>query len=244
MSEPINETPSSSSFRIVQWVSLFAAVAHTIATLSCIYAFREGQLHELSMVRLLSFSVDHSWLWRICCVSVSVAAVSFLAFVLAMREVLEMRFRYWVGTACCLAIIGVSNDLPAHSSMMVLLSDLARQYFANFAMREFILQDAWAALNQAITQTFLVSNSLYSASGIILTVCMLMTNLIPRWLGWVGVPVWIATTLTSLFAFTGNIPQSMIAMFASSIFFVVWAVVIGVVMEPRAHEASQSHEST
>ncbi len=228
----------------MQWIALFAAVAHTIATLSCIYAFREGQLHELSMVRLLTFSVDHSWLWRICCISVSVAAVSFLAFVLAVRELLEMRFRFWVGTACCLAIIGVSNDLPAHSSMMVLLSDLARQYFANFTLREFILQDAWAALNQAITQTFLVSNSLYSVTGIILTVCMTLTRNIPRWLGWAGVPVWCATTLTSLFAFTGNIPNAMITMFVSSILFVIWAVVVGVVMEPRAHDHTGEPSAT
>lgn len=236
MSESINETPARSSFRIVQWITLFAAVAHTLATLFCIYAFREGQLHEMSMVKLLAFSVDHSWLWRACCISVSVAAVSFLAFVLAVRELLESRFRYWLGTACCLAIIAVANDLPAHSSMMVLLSDLARQYFANFALREFILQDAWSVLNQAITQTFLVSNSLYSAAGILLTVCMVLTRNIPRWLGWVGVPVWFATTLTSLFAFTGNIPSAMITMFASSILFVIWSVVIGVVMERRVHE--------
>jgi hypothetical protein len=204
--------------RFVQITCLFATIAHTVATLICVYAFREGNFTDFTPARLMEFVPRHLILWRFCCLSAILSSISSLVFILAMREVLEEKFRFIIGVAVCLAVLACSQDLAAVSRMMVLFSDIALQGNAicTYTGNE-LVQIGWTLINQSITETFMVSSFLYGTAGMGICYCLSRTRVLPRSLAWAHLPVWLCMLSTAIATFAGFLPVAMSLMFAGNL---------------------------
>ncbi len=204
--------------RFVQITCLFAAIAHTAATLLCVYAFREGNFVDFTPARLMEFVPRHLVLWRVCCLSVICSSVSTLVFILAMREILEEKFRFIIGVAVCLSVLACSQDLAAVSRMMVLFSDIALQGTAicTYTGNE-LVQIGWTLINQSITETFMIASALYGLAGLSITHCLSKTRVLPRSLAWAHLPVWLCMLAISVTTFNGMVPIAMSLMFAGNL---------------------------
>jgi hypothetical protein len=204
--------------RFVQTCCLATTLAHTAATLMCVFAFREGNFTEFSPQRLLQFVPQHLWVWRTCCLLVMGSSLSTLLFVLAMRDVLEEKFRSTVGVAVCLAIVACVLDLEGVSRMMVLFADIAMQGQINCTyLGADLVQIGWTIINQSITQTFMLSAFLYGAAGLCIVRCLSGTRFVPRYLAFAHLPVWLCMVVTAVVTFVGHLPAALCLMFAGNL---------------------------
>jgi len=204
--------------RFVQTCCLVTTLAHTAATLVCVYTFREGDLFEFSPQRLLQFVPHHLVLWRTSCIFVMFSSLSTLAFVLAMRDVLEEKYRSTVGVAVCLALMACVLDLEGSSRMMVLFADIAMQGQINCTyLGADLVQIGWTIINQSITQTFMLSAFLYGAAGLCIVRCLAGTRFVPRFLAFAHLPVWACMVITSVITFMGYLPAAVCLMFAGNL---------------------------
>ena len=227
------ERATAKRYKQLQMVCITAAVVHGIALLLCIYSFREGNLDEFSIARLMRFVTAHVVLWRACGVTVSLSSITFLLQFLAFRQVLRARHELWMLLATSVIVIAIAGDLHAHGTMMVLFADIANQiHSGGFYSNQDLLLQGWIALSQAMTQTFLYSNTLYTFAGFILAAAIVRGGGPPRWLGWAAFPVWITSFLVSLLTFVGEIPWAIVLLFASVIAFTVWSIVVAVTIDP------------
>lgn len=204
--------------RFVQITCLVATVAHTAATLACVYTFREGNFADFSPAKLMQFVPQHLILWRVCCLLTAFSSISKLVFILAMREVLEEKFRFVVGVAVCISVVACSQDLEAIGRMMVLFADISLQGALNCAFTgPELVQIGWTLINNSITQTFMFACMLYGAAGLLITLCLTKTRVLPPSLAWAHLPVWLCIVLTGLATFFGYLPMAMCLMFAGSL---------------------------
>lgn len=214
--------------RFVQITCLIATVAHTAATLCCVYAFREGNFVDFTPARLMEFVPRHLVLWRLCCFSAILSSISTLVFILAMREVLEEKFRFIIGVAVCLSVVACAQDLEAISRMMVLFSDIALQGSLGAYTGQELVQIGWTLINQSITETFLISSMLYGLAGLAITHCLSKTRVLPRSLTFAHLPVWLCMLATAVTTFNGMVPVAMSLMFAANLGFSFLAAYSGV----------------
>lgn len=204
--------------RFVQITCLIATIAHTAATLACVYTFRDGNFTEFSPAKLMQYVPQHLLLWRSCCLLTAFASISKLIFILAMREVLEEKFRFVVGVAVCLSVVACSQDLEAIGRMMVLFADISLQGALNCAFTgPELVQIGWTLINNSITQTFMFASILYGSAGLLICYCLNRTRVLPRSLAVAHLPVWLCTLLTGIATFFGYLPAAMCMMFAGSL---------------------------
>ena len=52
---------------------------------------------------------------------------------------------------------------------------------------------------------------------------------IPKWLAWLGLPIWIASLNVSILAFIGSLQWAMVLSIATTIAFVMWTVTMGLI---------------
>ena len=224
----VNANAQAAAYRFIGWMFLWVALAHIAATMVGVFVIREGNLGDFSPLRLLRFIPTHLHMWRAACLMAALASVSFVCFVVAWRELMDARFAMLCNLAVVLTAVGAANDLQGEFSMLVLFTDLAQQLrgHGNFLQFE-TTQLAWLTLNQALTESGLVANCLYSVAGLILTGCAVRTRTFPRGLAWVGVPVWVANLNVSLFTFFGALQPAMVLFIATAIAFSIWVTAIG-----------------
>lgn len=204
--------------RFVQITCLIATIANTAATLACVYTFREGNFTDFSPAKLMQFVPQHLLLWRTCCLLTAFSSVSRLIFILAMREVLEEKFRFIIGVAVCLSVLACSQDLEAISRMMVLFADMSLQGALNCAFTgPELVQIGWTLINSSITQTFMVASILYGSAGLLISHCLSKTRVLPRSLALAHLPVWLCTSACALATFFGYLPAAMCLMFAGNL---------------------------
>ena len=67
----------------------------------------------------------------------------------------------------------------------------------------------------------------YSFAGIVLVVCGLLTRAFPKWLAWLGFPIWVATLNVTVFVFVGALKWALVLLLAATVGFVVWTTVMG-----------------
>lgn len=222
------DSPKRVVRRRVAWICLLTALAHVIATLLSVYAIREGNLGDFSPLRLMQFVPQHVILWRCAWLCAALASLSFVLFALAICHLIDRRLRPALAFALILVTVAVSNDLSGQLSMLVLFSDLAYQFRAHgsFLQHE-TAQLAWTTMSQALTESVLVANTLYSIAGLVIVVCALLTRSFPRWLAWAGLPVWVATLSVSVLSFLGALKWALVLLLASTVAFAIWAMVMG-----------------
>ncbi|MBK9618554.1 MAG: hypothetical protein IPO31_05110 [Candidatus Obscuribacter sp.] len=233
--------------RFVQATCLFSAIAHTAATLICVYAFREGNFAQFSPAKLMQFVPEHMFLWRTSCLLVLLSSISTLVFILAMREVLEEKYRYLVGIAVCLSIVACGQDVEAIGRMMVLFGDIALQGY----IRQDSVQLGWLLINQSLTETFMMANLLYGMAGLCIALCLTKTRVLPRTLAIAHLPVWSIMLLASVSTFLGYLPVSIVLVFTSNLALSVLSAFSGVAIDamlpthdPVAAKNNKSTEST
>lgn len=206
--------------RFVQAACLFSAVAHVAATLICVYTFKEGNLLQFSPVKLMQFVPEHIWLWRSSCLLVMLSSVSTLVFILAMREVLEEKYRFLVGIAVCFSLIACSQDLSAIARMMVLFSDVCLQGVLSGSLanvRADYAQSGWFILNESITQSFLLASFLYGMGGLCIALCLTRTKILETRLAFAHLPVWLVMIASSVTTFFGLLPASVVLLFLANL---------------------------
>ncbi len=229
--------------RFVQICCLMTTLAHTVATLVCVFAFREGNFAEFSPQRLLQFVPQHLYVWRVSCILVMLSSMSTLLFILAMRDVLEEKFRSTVGVAVCLAILACVLDLEGVSRMMVLFADIAMQGQINCTyLGADLVQIGWTIINGAITNTFMLSAFLYGLAGLCIVRCLSATRFVPRFLAFAHLPVWLCMVITAVVTFVGHLPAALCLMFAGNLGLSFLAAFTGVSIDSML-SASKAEEA-
>lgn len=217
------------AYRLVSWACLFTALAHAVATLAGLYLVRTGSISVFSPLRLMRFVPDHIVAWKLTLLATVVATVSFVVFMVAFREILNPGMHTLLTLAIILVAIAAANDLIGQGSMMILFSDLSYQLKEpGSLMDQEIVHLGWAVINLAITLKLLIANGLYAISGILLMVCAFKTKNFPRWITFIGWPIWTVSLIVTAVAFQGHLKFAMIMMFASGIAFVFWCTLMGV----------------
>jgi len=237
-------SPQTAAYRGVSWVCLFTALAHVCATLLSVYAIREGNLGDFSPLKLMHFIPQHVILWRCAWLAAATSSLSFLVLVVCVCTLLDRKLRPALTLAVLFATAALTNDLSGQFSMMILFSDLAQQLHGHgtFLQHETV-QLAWSTMNQALSQSMLIANTLYSVAGVLVVVCALMTRSFPSWLAWLGLPVWIARLNVSILVFVGALKWALVLMVASTAGFVVWTTVMGLALRLVGKPSARSTPS-
>lgn len=230
--EAAADTPLKSSLRITGWVCVAAAICHVLALLVILYATRLGDLGAFSPAKLMKFVPDNQLIWRTMCLLSSLSSFSTVMVVLMLREVVTRRARLFMRVALILAVIGCAADLQSHFSLMVLFSDLATEIKSNGSyVRQELVQLAWMTVNQALSQTLLLTNLMYSLAGVLSVASLLMTRTFPQWLFWMGLPIWLIALSATLVAFAGQLIMALSLFICSVVGFIVWTVAIALIID-------------
>jgi len=221
-------SPQTAAYRGVSWVCLIVALTHVLATLLAVYVIREGNLGDFSPLKIMHFIPLHALIWRCAWLAAAASSLSYLVLVVCICALLDRKLRRALTVAILFTTVALANDLSGQFSMMVLFSDLAQQLHGHgtFLQHETV-QLAWATMNQALSQTMLIANTLYSAAGMLVVVCALLTRSFPAWLAWLGLPVWMARLNVSILVFVGALKWALVLLVASTVGFVVWTTVMG-----------------
>jgi hypothetical protein len=89
-------------------------------------------------------------------------------------------------------------------------------------------------INQALGQLILVSNLMFAVGGLTATIGLFQTKSLPKWLFWVGMPVWLLSFSGTFVAFLGQLSLSVTLLLGFSLGFIVWAVSLAIVLDLRA----------
>jgi len=217
------------AYKRFSFICFVMAVAHVLAASLCVILVREGNLLDVSPIKLLRFIPEHGLLWRLSCFSMMVASLTFVTFVVAAREVIDQKAASLATLAVVFVAIAASNDLNGLCSMMVVFPDLAFELKENqsFLVHETI-QLSWATMDQALSQCLLIGNTLYSAAGMLVVGCAFLTPSFPRWLAWSGAPIWFVTLAVSVCSFLGMLQWVIMITLATVLVFVVWCTALGI----------------
>jgi hypothetical protein len=222
-------------YRHLQWVAFGSAVTHVIAVFLAIYAFREGDLQELSLVNLMHFVPGHVGLWQLTCFSIACSSLSFLMLYLALKQILRLRHSLWITAATFVVVIAIAIDLQSYGNLTVVFSDLCVQLTKNSGYKQLLMLEGWRTVNQGLTQSVLIANSLYSLAGLVMAAAIVAGKGLPKWLGWTSVPIWLAGLAASVLTFCGQLSWALVIMFAMTIAFIIWTIALAVAVDPYTH---------
>jgi preprotein translocase subunit SecY len=68
-------------------------------------------------------------------------------------------------------------------------------------------------------------------SGITLSLCSFLSDLIPRPIAWGGLVLWLITLLASIFGLLGKLDYSLIVWFAAKILLLIYLAAVGIIIE-------------
>lgn len=227
--------PGRNHFRLVGWFCVASAVVHVFSLLLSLQVVRIGDLLAFSPVKLMRFISDHQLLWRSCCLFNGISSVSSVLIFLMFNMIVDRKVRILTRVGMLLTIIACASELNAHSSFLVLLSDLAVQLKLNSSyLKNDLLQLSWVIINQSLAQILLVGNTLWSVAGLLATVAILQTKSLPKWLVWIGMPVWLLSFSATCVAFAGELSLCFSMMLAFQLGFVLWTVCLAIVLDLHA----------
>lgn len=227
--------PGRAHFRLVGWFCVVSSIVSVFALLMSLQVVRVGDLLAFTPVKLMRFVADHQLIWRLDCLLNAFSSVSKVLVFLMLNIIVDRKARLLTRIGLILSMIGVAVDLNAQVSLLVVLSDLAVQLKLNSSyLKQDLLQLAWMTINQALGQLILVSNLMYSIGGLTATVGLLMTKSLPKWLFWIGMPVWLLSFSGTFVAFFGQLTLTVSLLLGFSLGFIVWTVTLAIVLDLRA----------
>lgn len=219
-------------YRHVQWVAAGSALTHVTAVFLAIYAFRAGDLQELSLINLMHFVPNNVALWQVCCFAIGISSLSFLALYIAVKQILRLRHSVWINTATFLVVIAVALDMQSYGNLMVFFSDICVQLTRSSGYKQLLMLEGWRSVNQGLTQSVLIGNTLYSLAGLIMAGAIVAGKGLPNWLGWTSVPIWLVGLAASGLTFAGQLSWALVLMFAMTIAFIIWTIALAVAVDP------------
>lgn len=222
-------------YKHVQLIALGSSIVHVLAVFLAIFAFREGNLQELSLIHLMHFVHRHTALWQAACFAAGISSLSFMMLFVALKQVLRLRHNIWINAAAFLVVIAISLDLQNYGNLMIGFSDTSIQLMRATGYKQMLMLEAWRSVNQALTQSVIIASSLYAISGLVLSTAIISGVGLPKWLGWTSIPVWLAGLAASVLTFYGQLSWAMVLMFAMSITFILWTIAIAVGIDPYTH---------
>ncbi|MBK9143789.1 MAG: hypothetical protein IPM23_14900 [Candidatus Melainabacteria bacterium] len=228
------------SYRFLQGACVAAAVCHTVAMLLCLWTYKVGHLDQFSLERLMHFPPQHPAIWKATCLALSAASLSFFFLILTLRDVVSNQWKMLFTGSLCLSVLAVCINLQSNADMLILFSDISKQYLyggSSYSRHELSLI-AWETLNRALSSCFLVSNGLYAASGFLVVAAILTGRGLPQWIGWCGLPVWIPAALAGLATLCANLPAAGFLLFVSLIAFIVWSIAIAATVDGLCQHSS------
>ncbi len=231
--------PGRAHFRLVGWFCVASAIISVFALLLSLQVVRIGDLLAFSPVKLMRFVAEHQLMWRLSCLLNALSSVSKVLVFLMLNVIVDRKARLLTRIGLLLSLIGCAVDLNAQISLLVVLSDLAVQLKLNSSyLKQDLLQLSWMIINQALGQLILVSNLMYAVGGLTATIGLFQTKSLPRWLFWIGMPVWLLSFSGTLVAFFGQLSLSVSLLLGFALGFIVWAVSLAIVLDLRARPES------
>lgn len=222
-------------YRHVQWVAIGSSISHIIAVFLTIYAFREGDLQDLSLVHLMDFVPKHNAIWQSSCIAIGASSLSFLMLYVALKQVLRLRHSLWINAATFISVIAISIDMQNYGNLTITFSDIATQVVHSSGYKQLLMMEGWRIINQALTQSVIISNTLYAISGLVLAGGIISGYGVPKWLGWTSIPVWLAGLASAILTFSGQLSLALVLMFAMTIAFILWTIAVAVAVDPYTH---------
>ena len=227
--------PGRVHFRLVGWFCVASAIVSVFALLVSLQVVRIGDLLAFSPVKLMRFVADNQLMWRSCCLLNALSSVSKVLVFLMLNIIVDRKARLLTRIGLILSLIGCAVDLSAQTSLLVVLSDLAVQLKLNSSyLKQDLLQLAWMTINQALGQIILVANLMYAFGGLTATIGLLQTRALPKWLFWIGMPVWLLSFAGTFVAFWGQLSLSFSLLLGFALGFIVWGVALAIVLDLRA----------
>ncbi len=222
-------------YRHLQWIAIASTVLHATAVFLAIYSFRTGDLQALSLVQLMQFVSTHHAVWQSTCALAGLCAISFLFLFLAIKQILRVRDTLWLNMAMMLTVIAVALDLQSFGNLMIYFSDISTQLLRVSGFKQYLILEGWRSLNQALTQSLVLANTLYAASGLILARAIIAGFGLPKWLGWTSIPVWLVAISASILTLAGQLSMVIVVMFAMVIAFILWTIALAVAVDAYSH---------
>lgn len=227
--------PGRAHFRLVGWFCVASAIVGVFALLLSLQVVRLGDLLAFSPVKLMRFVADNQLIWRLSCLLNALSSVSKVLLFLMLNIIVDRKARLLTRIGLVLSLIGCAVDLNAQVSLLVVLSDLAVSLKLNSSyLKQDLLQLSWIIINQALGQLILVSNLMFAIGGLTATIGLFQTKSLPKWLFWVGMPVWLLSLSGTLMAFLGRLTHSVSLLLGFSLGYIVWAVSLAIVLDLRA----------
>ncbi|MDZ4835385.1 MAG: hypothetical protein SGJ27_16530 [Candidatus Melainabacteria bacterium] len=222
-------------YRHLQWVAMGASISHIIAVFLALYAFREGDLQDLSLIHLMDYVPKHLAVWQLSCATIAGSSLSFLALYLALKQVLRLRHTLWVNAATFFIVIAITLDLQTFANLMITFADISAQLVLSSGYKQLLMMEAWRVVNQALTQSMIVSNTLYAMAGLVMAGAIVSGFGVPKWLGWTSIPIWLAGLAASVLTFSGQLSLALVLMFSMTIAFILWTITVAVAVDPYTH---------
>lgn len=236
--------PGRAYFRLVGWFCVASAIVSVFALLVSLQVVRIGDLLNFTPVKLMRFVAEHQLMWRLSCLLDATASISKVLVFLMLNIIVDRKARLLTRIGLLLSLIGCAVDLTAQVNLLVVLSDLALQLKLNSSyLKQDLLQLAWMIINQSLGQIILVSNLLYAVGGLTATIGLFQTKSLPKWLFWVGMPVWLLSLSGTFVAFLGQLSLSVSLLLGFSLGFIVWTVSLAIVLDLRARPESEEATS-
>ncbi len=227
--------PGRAHFRLVGWFCVASAIVSVFALLLSLQVVRIGDLLAFSPVKVMRFIADNQLMWRFSCMLNALSSVSKVLVFLMLNIIVDRKARLLTRIGLLLSLIGCAVDLNAQVSLLVVLSDLAVQLKLNSSyLKQDLLQLSWMVINQSLGQLILVSNLMYAFGGLTATIGLFQTKALPKWLFWIGMPVWLLSFSGTVVAFFGQLSLSVSLLLCFSLGFIVWAVSLAIVLDLRA----------
>ena len=236
--------PGRAYFRLVGWFCVASAIVSVFALLVSLQVVRIGDLLNFTPVKLMRFVAEHQLMWRLSCLLDATASISKVLVFLMLNIIVDRKARLLTRIGLLLSLIGCAVDLTAQVNLLVVLSDLALQLKLNSSyLKQDLLQLAWMIINQSLGQIILVSNLLYAVGGLTATIGLFQTKTLPKWLFWVGMPVWLLSLSGTFVAFLGQLSLSVSLLLGFSLGFIVWTVSLAIVLDLRARPEPEEASS-
>jgi hypothetical protein len=236
--------PGRAYFRLVGWFCVASAIVSVFALLVSLQVVRIGDLLNFTPVKLMRFVAEHQLMWRLSCLLDATASISKVLVFLMLNIIVDRKARLLTRIGLLLSLIGCAVDLTAQVNLLVVLSDLALQLKLNSSyLKQDLLQLAWMIINQSLGQIILVSNLMYAVGGLTATIGLFQTKSLPKWLFWVGMPVWLLSLSGTFVAFLGQLSLSVSLLLGFSLGFIVWTVSLAIVLDLRARPESEEATS-
>ena len=222
--------------KVAQRVCLLSASSSALAVLLAIYTYRAGDLSDFSITRLMNFVTVHPHVWRTNCLASIVSCISILALFVAFHKLIGKQKSQFSMVLTAIALSALVINLSSQSNLMIYFYDLSFRYlFDPNTSKSLISFAAWSTINQAITQIFILSNTLYALAGLGFSYAMTKQTILSKWIGWSGIVLWSMIFLSALVAFSGFLPWAVLLILGNAIGYVAWTVAIYVSIEFNWH---------